>query len=61
MNYFASDMSKSTNTVVYFDWKSDIYTYVYGICRTQFMLSDKYDLFVGLDNNNQLEYRVKSP
>jgi hypothetical protein len=21
MNYFDSDMSKSTNTVVYFDWK----------------------------------------
>ena len=22
MNYFDSDMSKSTNTVVYFDWKT---------------------------------------
>jgi hypothetical protein len=38
MNYFDSDMSKSTNTVVYVDWKTVIYIYVYGICRTQFML-----------------------
>ena len=27
MNYFDSDMSKSTNTVVYFDWKTVIYIY----------------------------------
>ena len=38
MNYFDSDMSKSTNTVVYFDWKMGIYIYVCGICRTQFLL-----------------------
>jgi hypothetical protein len=38
MNYFDSDMSKSTNTVVYFDWKTVIYIYVCGKCRTQFML-----------------------
>ena len=25
--YFDSDMSKSTNTVVYFDWKTVIYIY----------------------------------
>ena len=31
-------MSKSTNTVVYFDWKTLIYIYVCGKCRTQFML-----------------------
>ena len=31
-------MSKSTNTVVYFDWKTVIYIYVSGKCRTQFML-----------------------
>jgi hypothetical protein len=36
--YFDSDMSKSTNTVVYFDWKTVIYIYACGICRTQFML-----------------------
>ena len=36
--YFDSDMSKSTNTVVYFDWKTVIYIYVCGKCRTQFML-----------------------
>jgi hypothetical protein len=35
---FDSDMSKSTNTVVYFDWKTVIYIYVCGKCRTQFML-----------------------
>ena len=36
--YPDSDMSKSTNTVVYFDWKTVIYIYVCGQCRTQFML-----------------------
>ena len=25
MNYFDSDMSKNINTVVYFDWKTEIY------------------------------------
>ena len=30
MIYFDSDMSKSTNTVVYFDWKTVIYTYACG-------------------------------
>jgi len=25
MIYFDSDMSKSTNTVVYFDWKTNLY------------------------------------
>ena len=34
MNYFDSDMSKSTNTVVYFDWKTVIYIYACGQCRT---------------------------
>ena len=38
MIYFDSDMSKSTNTVVYLDWKTVIYIYVCGKCRTQFML-----------------------
>ena len=38
MIYFDSDMSKSTNTVVYFDWKTVIYIYVCGKCRMQFML-----------------------
>jgi hypothetical protein len=38
MIYFDSDMSKSTNTVVYFDWKMVIYIYACGKCRTQFML-----------------------
>ena len=30
MIYFDSDMSKSTNTVVYFDWKTVIHTYACG-------------------------------
>jgi hypothetical protein len=34
MNYFDSDMSKSTNMVVYFDWKTVIYIYICGQCRT---------------------------
>jgi hypothetical protein len=38
MIYFDFDMSNSTNTVVYFDWKTVIYIYVCGKCRTQFML-----------------------
>jgi hypothetical protein len=38
MIYFDSDMSKSTNTVVYFDWKTVIYIYICGECRTQFMV-----------------------
>ena len=38
MIYFDSDMSKSTTTVVYFDWKMAIYVYACGNCRTQFML-----------------------
>ena len=37
MIYFDSDMSKSTNTVEYFAWKTVIYIYVYAKCRTQFM------------------------
>jgi hypothetical protein len=36
--YFDSDMSKNTNTVVYFDWKTVIYIYACEKCRTQFML-----------------------
>ena len=38
MIYFDSDMPKSANTVVYFDWETVIYIYVCGKCRTQFML-----------------------
>jgi hypothetical protein len=38
MIYFNSDMSKSTNTVVYVDWKTVVYNYVCGKCRAQFML-----------------------
>ena len=46
--YFDSDMSKTTNTVVYFDWKTVIYIYVCGKCRTQFMLPmEKLVAFIG--------------
>jgi hypothetical protein len=38
MIYFDFNMSKSTNTVVYFAWKTVIYIYACGKCRTQFML-----------------------
>ena len=40
-------MSKSTNTVVYFDWKKVIYIYVYRKCRTQFMLPMEKVTFIG--------------
>jgi hypothetical protein len=49
---FDSDMSKSTNRVVYFDWKTIIYIYVCGKCRTQFMLPmAKTVTFTGLCAN----------
>ena len=52
MNYFVSDMSKSTNTVVYFDWKTVIYIYVCGKCRTQFILPmEKSVTFTGVCAN----------
>ena len=38
MIYFDSDMSKSTNMVVYFDWKTVIYIYVCVKFLTQFRL-----------------------
>ena len=48
MIYFDSDMPKRTNTVVYFDWKTVIYIYVCGKCRTQFMLPmEKSVTFIG--------------
>jgi hypothetical protein len=48
MIYFDSDMSKSTSMVVYFDWKTVIYIYACGKCRTQFMLPmEKLITFTG--------------
>ena len=45
---FDSDMTKSTHIVVYFDWKTVIYIYACGNCRTQFMLSiEKSVTFAG--------------
>ena len=40
-DYFDSDMSKSTNTVVYFDWKTVIY--IYGIFKLFLMRKVKRD------------------
>ena len=40
-DYFDSDMSKSTNTVVYFDWKTVIY--IYGIFKLCLMRKVKRD------------------
>ena len=48
MIYFDSDMSKSTHMVVYVDWKTVIYIYVCGKCRTQCMLPiEKLVTFTG--------------
>ena len=55
MIYFDSDMPKNTNTVVYFDWKTVIYIYVGGKCRTQFMLlMEKSVTFTGAGANEIL-------
>ena len=52
MIFFDSYMSKSTNTVVYFDWKMVIYIYVCGKGRTQFMLPmEKSVTFTGACEN----------
>ena len=41
-------MSKSTDSVVYFDWNTVIYIYVCGKCRTQFILPmEKSVTFIG--------------
>ena len=48
MIYFDSDMSKSTNTVVCFDWKTVIYIYICG----KFMLPmEKSVTFTGACGN----------
>ena len=53
MIYSDSDMSKSTNMVVYFDWKTVIYMYACGKCRTQFMLPmEKSVTFTGACAND---------
>ena len=43
MNYFDSDMSKSTNTVVYFEWKTVIYIYACGQCRTHAVYAANFE------------------
>jgi hypothetical protein len=52
MIYFDSDMTKSTNTVVYFDWKTVIYIYTAIVlfeqskCVGSIFTSDKRSLTV---------------
>ena len=41
MIYFDSDMTKITNTVVYFDWKTVIY--IYGILKLVLLRKVKRD------------------
>jgi len=51
-------MSKSTNTV-YFDWKTIIYIYVCGKCRTQFMVPmEKSVTFTGTCANEIIPKRI---
>ena len=67
MIYFDSDISKSTNTAVYFDWKTVIYIYACGKGRTQFMLPmEKSVTFTGAcaneiipSINRSFVYKVK--
>ena len=48
-------MSKSTNTVVYFDWKTVIYIYICGKCLTQCMLPmEKSVTFTGACANEMI-------
>jgi hypothetical protein len=41
MIYFDFDMSKSTNTVVYFDWKTVIYIYLRKMSHTIYAANGK--------------------
>ena len=61
MIYFDSDMSKSTNTVVYFNLKTVIYIYVCGKCRTQFILPlEKSVTFTGTCANEIISFVNKA-
>ena len=52
MIYSDYDMSKNTNTVVYFDWKMVIYIYFCAKGRTQFILPmEKSVTFTGASTN----------
>jgi hypothetical protein len=57
MIYFDSNMSKSTNTIVYFDWKTVIYISFCRKCRAQFMLPmEKSVTLTGACANEMLEF-----
>ena len=61
MIYIDSDMSKSTNTVVYFNLKTVIYIYVCGKCRTQFILPlEKSVTFTGTCANEIISFVNKA-
>ena len=61
MIYIDSDMSKSTNTVVYFNLKTVIYIYVCGKCRTQFILPlEKSVTFTGTCANEIISFANKA-
>jgi hypothetical protein len=48
MIYFDSDMSKSTNTVVYFDWKTVIYIYACENVAHNLCNSNKTASYIGI-------------
>jgi len=58
LNYFDSDRSKSTNTVVYFDWKTVIYIYVCGQCRTQLVLQIHQHVHLRRENQSHAPAHV---
>jgi hypothetical protein len=48
MIYFDSDMSKSTNTVLYFDWKMVIYIYgIFFFCWEKWNVIDYINRMLG--------------
>ena len=54
-------MSKNTNTVVYFDWKTVMYIYVCEKCHTQFMLPmEKSVTFTGAYANEIIPLKNRS-
>ena len=64
MIYFDSDMSKSTNTVVYFDWKTVIY--IYGIFKlsrnpaSKSLQSTEISLYLAFTNKLNVAQKEKN-
>ena len=61
MIYFDSDMSRITNTVVYFDWKTVIYIYLCEKCRTPFMLAMEKSLTFTDGRVNEIISSINRP